>query len=170
MWSISKNFLLETIFFLGFPYPGEEQTSVTCLNTFGPRIHLNIIKQTCYYKCRYVRICVNSRGCLKILHQNNQGGERSSLEIISRPESIKVLYARTRTLWIVSYLEECLWAYKVCTDILPHEGNCNKLLHNILRRSPFNFKCMQIIVFKDSTFLRRVVWWPNISCFFKMLT
>lgn len=55
--------------------------------------------------------------------------------LLNRPKSKRYLYICKLKFWIISFVEECLYAHKVCTKILLHAGNYNKLQDNILRQS-----------------------------------
>ena len=112
---------MQTIFFLDVADWGKRQLYAVCLNLLEPIVHWNIT-------------------CIKTCRKSNQEGEWNGLDImnrtlLNRPKSIKFCHVHKLKLWIVFYVEECLYAYKVCTEILFHIGNYKKLQHNNLRQS-----------------------------------
>ena len=119
---------MQTVFLPDVPDLGEAWTYVMCLNTSKPIAHWNI---TCTLK---KKTCCFLDAGLKISQQNriksNQEDKWNSLKIITllnRLKSLTFLYYRKLKFWIISYVEECLYADKICTDILLHIGNYNKL-------------------------------------------
>ena len=76
----------------------------------------------------------------KICIKSNQEGEWNSLKIMNRstPQQTQdydiSVFAQLKT-WIISHVEECFYADKLCTDTLLLIGIYNKLWYNVLKES-----------------------------------
>lgn len=55
--------------------------------------------------------------------------------LLNRPKSKRYLYICKLKFRIISFVEECLYAHKVCTKVPLHAGNYNKLQDSILIQS-----------------------------------
>ena len=74
---------------------------------------------------------------IKILSRMSEEQEQNILKwpepFLQQTQVYEISVWTHTEIWIILYVEECLCAYKVCTDILFHVENCNKLQYSVPR-------------------------------------
>lgn len=111
-WSISYISSMQTFFFFNFLDKGRERTSATCLKP----------ETSAHLGAAFINMC-EKKGLpqnivSKLVSKVTKKKSNAVLKLWSeppcnRPKSIKFLYERALKIWIISYVEGCLFAYKV---------------------------------------------------------